>query len=60
MSEVLGFYQDLGLALSVLVVMTFVLAGMVKGVIAKGLVRRGIGGDRFLAPSFSCRPGEWG
>jgi len=37
MLEVLGFYQGLGLALSVLVVATFVLAGMVKGVIGLGM-----------------------
>ncbi|TDF82010.1 sulfite exporter TauE/SafE family protein [Pseudomonas sp. H9] len=37
MTTLFGFYQTLGPALSVLVVFTFLLAGMVKGVIGLGL-----------------------
>lgn len=37
MNSSLAFYQNLGLALSLLVIGTFVLAGMVKGVIGLGL-----------------------
>ncbi len=37
MSTFLGFYQDLGLALTALVISTFLLAGAVKGVIGLGL-----------------------
>jgi len=37
MSNLFAFYQDLGSWLSLLVILTFVLAGMVKGVIGLGL-----------------------
>jgi len=37
MNALADFYQNLGLALSLLVLMTFVLAGLVKGVIGLGL-----------------------
>ncbi|MDR6715150.1 putative membrane protein YfcA [Pseudomonas hunanensis] len=37
MTHVLAFYQDIGPALSLLVVLTFILAGTVKGVIGLGL-----------------------
>lgn len=37
MTTLLGFYQDIGPALSLLVVLTFLLAGAVKGVIGLGL-----------------------
>ncbi|MDE1169187.1 MAG: sulfite exporter TauE/SafE family protein [Pseudomonas sp.] len=37
MTNILGFYQDIGLALTVLVLSTFLLAGTVKGVIGLGL-----------------------
>ncbi|OOV89244.1 hypothetical protein MF4836_33950, partial [Pseudomonas sp. MF4836] len=37
MNTLLAFYQNLGLALSLLVVGTFLLAGMIKGVIGLGL-----------------------
>lgn len=37
MNTLLAFYQNLGLALSLLVIVTFVLAGMIKGVIGLGL-----------------------
>ena len=37
MSTLADFYQNLGLALSLLVIMTFVAAGMVKGIIGLGL-----------------------
>ena len=37
MNSSLAFYQNLGMALSLLVIGTFVLAGMVKGVIGLGL-----------------------
>lgn len=37
MNTFLGFYQDIGPALSLLVVITFVLAGAVKGIIGLGL-----------------------
>ncbi|NER62284.1 sulfite exporter TauE/SafE family protein [Pseudomonas sp. MAFF212428] len=37
MNTVLGFYQEIGPALSLLVIITFVLAGAVKGVIGLGL-----------------------
>ena len=37
MTTLLAFYQDIGPALSLLVVLTFVLAGAVKGVIGLGL-----------------------
>ena len=37
MNTLLAFYQNIGPALSLLVVMTFLLAGAVKGVIGLGL-----------------------
>src|SRR5690349_24326461 len=37
MNTLSAFYQNLGLALSLLVIGTFVLAGMIKGVIGLGL-----------------------
>ena len=37
MSTLLAFYQNLGLALSLLVILTFLMAGMIKGVIGLGL-----------------------
>lgn len=37
MNALIGFYQDIGPALSLLVVLTFLLAGTVKGVIGLGL-----------------------
>lgn len=37
MNTLIGFYQDIGPALSLLVVLTFLLAGAVKGVIGLGL-----------------------
>ena len=37
MNTLSAFYQNLGLALSMLVIGTFVLAGMIKGVIGLGL-----------------------
>lgn len=37
MSTLLAFYQNLGLALSLLVIVTFLMAGMIKGVIGLGL-----------------------
>jgi hypothetical protein len=37
MNTLLAFYQNLGLALSLLVVVTFLMAGMIKGVIGLGL-----------------------
>lgn len=37
MNTLLAFYQHLGLALSLLVVVTFLMAGMIKGVIGMGL-----------------------
>ena len=37
MNTLLAFYQNLGLALSLLVILTFLLAGMIKGVIGLGL-----------------------
>ena len=37
MNTLLAFYQNLGLALSLLVIATFLLAGMIKGVIGLGL-----------------------
>ncbi|MDX9666746.1 sulfite exporter TauE/SafE family protein [Pseudomonas sp. P5_152] len=37
MNTLLAFYQNLGLALSLLVILTFLMAGMIKGVIGLGL-----------------------
>ncbi|CAI8873030.1 MULTISPECIES: sulfite exporter TauE/SafE family protein [unclassified Pseudomonas] len=37
MNTLLAFYQNLGLALSLLVIVTFLMAGMIKGVIGLGL-----------------------
>ena len=37
MNTLATFYQNLGLALSLLVIATFLLAGMIKGVIGLGL-----------------------
>jgi len=37
MNTLSAFYQNLGFALSLLVIGTFVLAGMIKGVIGLGL-----------------------
>lgn len=43
MNTLLAFYQNLGLALSLLVILTFLLAGMIKGVIGLGLPTIAIG-----------------
>jgi hypothetical protein len=37
MNTLAAFYQNLGLALSLMVIATFLLAGMIKGVIGLGL-----------------------
>lgn len=52
MTDALDFYQNLGLALSLLVLVTFVLAGTVKGVIGLGLptVAMGLLGLAMLPP----------
>ena len=51
MQTLFAFYQDIGLALTLLVVVTFLLAGTVKGVIGLGLptIAMGLLGLR-------CRP----